>query len=309
MPTLSEVFGDALQPDPAIALPPVPIPVRTKAGPLHRLQFVIEFVGPRSAPAAAVAVLLDPRWRAALGEPQAFVMSPGDLEWKDLAPSPVGSFDSVALAWDLVSPQGELSAAAAQHLLDTAAQLEPTLSRRAMPLPIPEDVPKAIAQLRQVQDNFDAGVSLLVLPRSEKASEFELCVWCAKLGLTPNFAEGTFDFIVPGSPLPLFCASPLGDSESFSLEGAQRGDPCDGLLLGFSVPRSPEPIGGLEAMMRAAGVLAEKMWGEVYDDNNVPLAPSGRDLLRNELTQACRALDQLGMPPGSPEALRLFSAI
>jgi len=233
-------------------------------------------------------------------------MSPGDLEWVPLPSAPVGSFDSIALAWDLVSPQGELSSGAAQHLLETAKQLESTLSRRAMPLPIPADVPQAISQLRQVEENFDAGISLLVLPRSEQVSEYELCVWCAKLGLTANFAGGTFDFVVPGSPLPLFSASPLGDSESFTLEGAQRGDPCEGLLLGFSVPRSPEPMGGLEAMTRAAGVLAEKMWGIVYDENNAPLTSAGVDAIRHELIQACRALDQLGMPPGCPEALRLF---
>src|SRR4051812_41249846 len=186
MPTLSEVFGDALQPDPAIALQPVQIPVRKRSGPMPRMQFVVEFVGPRSVSAGSAAALLSPQWYSALGDPQAFAMSAVDVEWQPLSATTAGSYDSLAIAWDLISDKGQLSTQSAQHLLATAEQFAAHIQRRAMPMPVPEDLPKAISQLKRVQDNFDAGVSLLVLANSQEVSEFELCVWCGKLGLTPN---------------------------------------------------------------------------------------------------------------------------
>jgi hypothetical protein len=233
-------------------------------------------------------------------------MSAADVEWQPLTATTAGSYDSLAIAWDLLSDKGQLSVQSAQHLVATAEKFAEALQRRAMPMPVPEDIPKAISQIKQVSDNFDAGISILVLPNSQRVSEFELWVWCAKLGLTPNLVEGTFDWIVPGSPLPLFSVSPVGETESFTLDGAQRGDQHDGILLGFSVPRSPEPLAGLEGMFKAADFLAEKMWGKVYDENSSPLTDRTKQTMRSQLADAAAALQKLGFAPGSPEALRLF---
>lgn len=233
-------------------------------------------------------------------------MSTADVQWRPLTATNSGSYDSLALAWDLVTFKGQLSKQTAQHLLQTAEQFAQHIQRRAMPMPVPEDVPKALSQLKQVQQNFDAGVSILVLANSQSVSEFELWVWCAKLGLAPNLAEGTFDWLVPGSPLPLFSVSPVGDTESFTLEGAQRGDKHQGVLLGFSVPRSPEPMAGLEGMFAAAAALAGKMWGQVFDENNRPLTESTKQTMRAQLAQAVDSLQKLGFAPGSSDCQRLF---
>ncbi|HVT11558.1 MAG TPA: cell division protein ZipA C-terminal FtsZ-binding domain-containing protein [Fimbriimonadaceae bacterium] len=272
------------------------------------MQFVIEFVGPRSLSAGSAAALLSPEWQAALGNPQAFCMSAADVQWAPLTATSAGSYDSLALAWDLVTFKGQLSKQTAQHLLQTAEQFAQHIQRRAMAMPVPEDVPKALSHLKQVEQNFDAGVSILVLANSQEVSEFELWVWCAKLGLTPNLAEGTYDWIVPGSHLPLFSVSPVGDTESFTLEGAERGDKHEGVLLGFSIPRSPEPMAGLEGMFKAAAYFAEKMWGQVYDENNQPLTDAGKQTMRTQLAQAVDSLQRLGFPPGSSDCLRLFQA-
>jgi len=287
-------------------LQPVQIPVRTRTGPSPRLQFVVEFVGPRSVSAGLAAALLSPEWFAALGQPQAFCMSTADVEWQPLTAAVAGSYDSLAVAWDLQAGGGSLTRATARHLLATAEQFANHIQRRAMPMPVPDDVPKAISQLNQVSDNFDAGVSILVLPISKTVSEFELWIWCAKLGLTLNSGEGTFDWMVPSSRLPLFSVSPVGDTESFSLGAAQRGDRREGVLLGFSVPRSPEPIAGLEGMFKAASVLADRMPGTIYDENNRKLTERTQQTMRDQLADAVAALTKLGFAPGSPESLRLF---
>jgi hypothetical protein len=306
MATLSEVFGNALQPEPAIALQPVQIPIRKKSGPLHRLQFVIEFVGPRSVSAASAAALLHPQWVSALGEPQAFCMSAAHLEWQPLTPSSAGSYDSLAIAWDLITPKGQLSVQTARHLVATAEQFAQHIQRKVMPMPVPEDVPKALSHLKKVQDNFDAGVSVLALPASGVVNEFELWVWCAKLGLTPNLVGGSFEWIVPSSPLPLFSVSPLGGSEMFTLEGASRGDRHEGALLGFNIPRSPEPIAGLDGMFTVADYLAGRMGGAVFDENNKQLTEKAKQTLRQQMSDAATTLQKLGFAPGSPECQKLF---
>jgi hypothetical protein len=306
MPTIAEVFGDALQPEPSVALPPIQIPIRKKSGPMHRLQFVIEFVGPRSVSVTSAAALLHPQWFSAFGEPQAFAMSAADLEWQPLTPVTAGSYDSLAIAWDLITPKGQLSVQTARHLVGTAEQFAQHIQRKVMPMPVPEDVPKALSQLKKVQDNFDAGVSILVLPSSGVVNEFELWVWCAKLGLTPNLAEGSFEWIVPSSTLPLFSVSPLGDSEIFTLEGAKRGDQREGALLGFNIPRSPEPMAGLEGMFRAADFLAGRMGGAAFDENNKQLTDKARQTLRHQMVEAVTTMQKLGFAPGSPECLKLF---
>lgn len=307
MQTDLSFFGDSLRPDPAFALQPIQVPIRKKQGPLHRLQFVIEFVGPRSLSAGTAASLLSKEWYAALGNPTAFSMSTADVEWQTLSTSTAGSYDSLAIAWDLVSAQGEMSIQSAQHLLSIAEQFATYIQRRAMPMPVPEDVPKAIAQLKKVADNFDAGISLCVLPNERRVSEFELWVWCAQLGLTPNLVEGTFEWRVLAYDQPLFSLSPLNDSESFSAEGAKRGDQSEGVLIGFNIPRCPEPVAALDGMFKAADFLADKMYGKVYDENNKPLGDAGKKTLRSQLAGAVDALVQLGFPPGSTEALRLFA--
>lgn len=304
---IADVFEDNLRPDPALALAPPQIPVRKRSGPMPRLQFVVEFVGPRSLPAREAVQLIGPPWYGGLGEPQVFAMSAAHVEWAPLESAASGSYDSVALAWHLISDKGQLSKGTAQHLLETAEQFAGHIQRRAMPMPLPEDVPKAIAQLKQVQANFDAGVSLLVMSNSRQVSEYELWIWCAQLGLTPNLHEGTFDWMAPSSPLPLFSVSPIGETESFTLEGAQRGDQHEGVLLGFSLPRSPEPKAGLEGMLKAAAHLGERMWGTVFDDGNRPLDDGGIRTMWQQVADAVDAMVRLGIPPGSPEAIRLFS--
>jgi len=295
-----------LQPDPAVALRPVQIPIRKRPGPSPRLQFVIEFVGPRSVSASAAAALLSPDWKSALGEPEIYAMSQADVEWRPLTQTGAGSYDSLAIAWDLLTLRGQLSKQSAQHLLQTAERFAEQIRRRAMAMPVPDDVPKAISQIKQVEEHFDAGASVLVLANSREVNEYELWVWCAKLGLTSNLTEGTFDWLVPASPLPLFSVSPVGDTESFSLEGAQRGDRHEGVLLGFSVPRSPEPMAGLEAMFAAASFLGGKMPGKVYDENNRELTDRSRQTMRQELAEAVEAMTKLGFAPGSPECLKTF---
>src|SRR5947209_1046377 len=119
--TPSSIFGEQLQRDPAVALPDITVSAKLTPGPVRKQQFVIELVGPRTVPAANVKVLLDSQWQSALGKPQIFVMGGADQFWRPLLSNDSsGAYDSVALAWDLISPQGQLNANSSQQLWNVA---------------------------------------------------------------------------------------------------------------------------------------------------------------------------------------------
>src|SRR6185312_8968382 len=142
-----DLFGRQLEPDPAVALPDPEIRINPKKGPLYKVQYVLEFVGPRSVPASMACSLLRPEWYAALGQPQVFSMQPADLSWGMLTAKTEGSYDSLALTWDLLSLAGTLSSASAQHLLTIAEQFGSAINRRVAALPVPAEVDQAAARL------------------------------------------------------------------------------------------------------------------------------------------------------------------
>jgi hypothetical protein len=301
---VQSLFGGPLQPDPAVALrPPANLP-RPKSGPLHKVQYVIELVGPHSVLASSAAALLSPQWVAALGEPQMYAMAPSDTEWRPLTTNATGSYDSIALTWDIVSPRGELTSAAAEHLQRAVEQFAPSIQRRVMPLPIPADIDKTKRQLVQLRDNLDVGFGMAVLP---PAGIPERAVWttCARLGMDIG-PTGEFEWRVPGWNLPLLSVSPLGPADQFSLRAVQASAVHPALSLGFNVPTNPGPAETLEACFQVADALAASCAGTVIDENDRPLTEKSKNTYRENLKEAIHALTSVGFAPGSPEALRLF---
>src|SRR5688572_32004658 len=113
MADVTSVFGQTLSRDPRVGLPNPPAPKTERPGPEHKVQFVVELVGPRSCLASSAATLLDPKWFQALGQPHLYSMAPADKDWQTLTARADGSYDSLALAWDMVADRGELTSQAA----------------------------------------------------------------------------------------------------------------------------------------------------------------------------------------------------
>jgi hypothetical protein len=300
----TNLFGGPLAPDPAVALPPLDLLLPNKSGPLHRIQFVIEYVGPRSIPAATAAHLLSPEWYGALGQPQVFAMRASDLSWNRLQPTIDGSYDSLALAWDLISPLGNLTPNSAKNLLRTAEDFGPYISRRAMPMPPPTDLAGVVRGLQATKEALDVGLALSVVSNQGAFAERDLWVECARLGL--EFHDGGFDWRVPTHPNPLLTVTPFGDTDAFSLRGVQAGDRHPGVTIGFHLPLSAAPTQGLEGCFRVAAHLARTLGGVILDENDQPLNDATRQALRDELRRGLSLFAQAGMTTGSPEALRLF---
>lgn len=302
-----KVFGRPLAADPAIALKPFPIRVSNLPGPIRVLQYVIELVGPKSVLAASVEPLLTSQWHSALGNPQIFVMGPGDTAWQPFLKPVGGSFDSVALAWDMVADKGELSAQSATHLLQAAEKFAEGIQRRALALPQPDEIARSIAGLHDAHESLDIGFSLAIVPRAGDMPEKDVWLIATSLGLQldPN---GAFAWIHSDWPEPILSLTPLDNDNPFSAREVSNGRRQTGLSLGFNVPRSPDPMAALEACFHIASTFADAVDALIVDDEGSLLDAPGKSRYRNNLAAAVESLTQAGFAPGSAAALILFAS-
>jgi hypothetical protein len=299
-------FGDLLRPDPSVALaPPAIDPIIP--GPAHRAQFVVELIGPRSVPAAQIAPLIQPQWYEALGRPELYCMSPADTCWQPLNPRIDGSYDSVAAAWDVLSPRGTLSSGSASQLLQSCEQFARAVNRRAMGLPEPGDIDRVAKALLQVRDQLDVGVSIAIFPTAGRIPERDLWIACAALGLQFS-PDGAFVWKSPQHPNPLFSATPIGDAEAFSLGAVQAGTDHEGVTIGFNVPLCPNPMAAFDGAVRAAEYIARQIGGAAFDDSARPLSAKVRDALRRDLAGGVVMLEKATLRPGSASAIKVFGA-
>jgi hypothetical protein len=265
---------------------------------------VIELVGQRTVPASQAEALLDPRWRGVLGDPEVWVMAPADDVWRPLRTGGGASYDSIALAWNLFGDVGRLSAVSAQHLFHRAEEFAQAIARRAIPMPPPEEVERQIARLEEVRENLDFGLTIMaVVP--QPVPEAGLAGVCEGFGLVLS-PEGEYEWRHPNHSAPLLGVSLLTDGVGF-VPGSRRVH--DGVALGFSIPLSPGPEQSLHGAFVIGEALVARLGAKLYDDEGEPLDDRARRALATLLEQARQTLTQAGFPPGSAEALHLFSRV
>ncbi|MDR3688553.1 MAG: cell division protein ZipA C-terminal FtsZ-binding domain-containing protein [Fimbriimonas sp.] len=304
-PGVPDFFGQLLEADPEIALQPFELDLPLKAGPLHKIQYVIEFVGQRSVLAGAAAQLLAPDWYQALGHPLVFAMRPADLQWQRLTPAIDGSYDSLAMSWPLLGPQGAINHTSAKHLLELAERFGPYIQRRAMAMPVPREIDAYVRVLKQTQESLDIGFEISVLSSQASFAEKDLWVECARLGLSFS-PTGSFDWRVPSHPSPLFSVTPIGQTDAFSLANVQRGATHVGVTVGFSVPLCPAPTQAAEGAFYAAEHIARELDGRILDDSNRELSDLIKNQLLANLREAISLFAKVGMTTGSSETMALF---
>lgn len=306
MLTTDDLFGGPLLPDPKIELPgAIPVPA-WKNGPLPRIEFTIEMVGPYSVPAHAAARILDQDWYVALGHPQAWAMRPSDTKWDVLTGDKNGSYDSLALSWPIARPDGDLKTKAAVLLEKTTHHFAEAVNRRAVCLPRIEDVDYLSMDLRRVLANLDIGLCLTFHPTRRIVSELEIWRTCAALGLQFS-PDGSFVYRVRGSELALFEVLPLGPVEKFSLGNVQAGVQHEGVSIGCSIPMCPNPEKAIEGALRTARAFCERIGGKATDDEGRFVDAAVAQSLIEQAQHANKLFEQAQLVPGSPEAVRLFS--
>ncbi|RYG43871.1 hypothetical protein EON79_16135 [bacterium] len=298
-------FGVPLLRDPAIALPETIVLPRIKHGPLHKVEFVVELAGPKTAAAAAVSRLLDYDWYTALGHPRLWGMRPSDDRWQPLAASHDGTYDSIALSYPIIRPDGRLDARAASQIMEHATEFGNMIGRRAMPLPQVGEVERLSRELESIRDNLDVGVSFAFAPSRGKVAERDLWPIFAALGLQfgPN---GNFEYKPLGAERGLFEVLPIGEADRFSLAAVRGGTQHEGVSLGFRLPTCPNPIRAIEGLLRAGRALCERVGGKLLDENSHFVDARIAQNSINNVTAADTTLRKAGVEPGSAEAVLLW---
>lgn len=304
-PGLPDLFGQSLQADPEIALQPLRLDIPLKTGPLHKIQFVIEFVGQRSVLAGNACQLLSPDWYQALGKPKLHCMRPADLQWQPLTAATDGSYDSLAMTWDLLAPGGNISSTSAAHLFELAETFAPYIQRRAMAMPVPREVDTVVTALKEAKNMLDIGIELSVMSSHASFAERDLWIECAKLGLEFSPA-GSFDWKVPGHPYPLLSVTPIGQVDAFSLSNVQRNMNHVGVTIGFSLPLNIAPAQAIEGSFYVAERIARDLDARILDDADRELTEAIKNQLRQELKQGLSLFARAGMTTGSSETIGLF---
>jgi FtsZ-interacting cell division protein ZipA len=81
----------------------------------------------------------------------------------------------------------------------------------------------------------------------------------------------------------------------------------DPVLL-LDVPQVRRPEQSFDEMLKLATQLAQALSAQLVDDRHRPVNDQGLALIRTEIGKATQALRDIGIDPGSPRALRLFTA-
>jgi len=80
-----------------------------------------------------------------------------------------------------------------------------------------------------------------------------------------------------------------------------------GLTLELDVPRTPEPVRAFVQFGELARRLAQYLEGSIVDEKRAPISPAAFEQILAQIRTVERAMTERSVPPGSPEALRLFS--
>src|SRR5688572_346 len=80
-----------------------------------------------------------------------------------------------------------------------------------------------------------------------------------------------------------------------------------GLTFALDLPHVADPASALAEMVGVAASMAEKLGGELVDDNRRPLTEAGIASIRRSLDKVVQDMEAHGITPGSALARRLFS--
>jgi len=100
----------------------------------------------------------------------------------------------------------------------------------------------------------------------------------------------------------------LGARDGTPFSAATMRDASPGALsLALDVPRAPETRRAFESMARLAHQLSGTLGGNIVDDNGSALDERAIGAIAQQLDTVRAQLEERGLAPGSPAALRLFS--
>ncbi len=278
-------------------IPPIPQPAESQ-GPRVAVQFVVELVGPQPLAGLKAREVFSHPWFEALGRPMVYAMAPSDASWRLLTPSENAVvYDSLALAWPYLDRRGHLTSRSAERLFHTAERLATGLERVAMPLTPPELVDERVRDLQQLQEALDASVAVTVQPAQ---GWYDLEPLMAVLGGL-GFAQQSGRLSLASSEWP----EPLLEAQ-VSTDARTAPNKASAVDLGFRVARNPIPLWTLDALFEAVDAVDRLHRSLAIDDEGSLVDGARRDWMRQQVALLVEALQENGLPAGSPEARMVF---
>ena len=93
----------------------------------------------------------------------------------------------------------------------------------------------------------------------------------------------------------------------FDDAAARGGNYYGGLTFALDVPQSPNPVAAFDDMAHVAASFAQKLGGQLVDDNKRPLTDAGLATIRRTVEAVAAQMESQGVPAGGALARRLFS--
>lgn len=229
----------------------------------------------------------------------------GHASWQRLGTESRGEYNEIAgcmLLADRNGPATQLQIEAFQKL---AGEIAASLPGAFNGLSAADEADRAEA-LDRLCAELDMQIGLTVRkvpPATIAGTRLRGVAEAAGFRLAPT---GRFEFVQDDTGAVLFTLQSLTD-EAFTLESLRQGA-TPGVVFLLDVPRVADPPRAFDQMKLAAKRMALTVGGELVDDNGRPLNDAGLATIREQVVAADDALGRHNIEPGSPRALKLFTA-
>jgi hypothetical protein len=288
-----------------------PEPVTRDYGPRPWLEYVVDLVGPTPCPRSALLSVLTERVLEELGGPEVYGRALGEDEWTFAqVPGVPEQIEDLAFGWNLAPRCGDPpNPRLLRHYRDRLGRLLRPLERRLRPRETPEQAQGRSNELIRFRGDWDVGVALVLrAPWLRRYDTRE--IWDAATALGMRWGHlGLFHWHnQPGLPGDerLFSLWSIEAPGTFSPECAAAGVTVSEIALGFSIPRSPDPLAVFDRMVTAGRYLHARLGGKLLVGQVAIANERVLRLWRGRIRIAIDELTAAGFPPGSSRAMQLF---
>jgi cell division protein ZipA len=311
---VDRVLGRQADQDDSCSLPPLdlaPEPLRRDYGPRPWLEYIVDLVGPTPCPRSALLSVLTERALEELGGPELYGRAAGEETWTFAqVPGIPEELEELALGWNL-APRGcdPPNPRLLRHYRDRLGRLLRPLERRPRPRETPEQALDRSIELIRLRDDWDVGVALVLrAPWLRRYSTRDIWDAATALGLRWGHLDLFHWHNRPGLPGDehLFSLWSVEEPGTFSPECAAAGVTVPEIALGFSIPRSPDPLGVFDRMVTAGRYLQSRLGSKLLVGQVAIASERVLRLWRGRVRIAADELTAAGFPPGSSKAMQLF---
>jgi hypothetical protein len=285
--------------------------------PLPRESAPQTSAGPQPDPDIECVVLLQPVKPVSAGELAAglharigkplrwFGRRQGGGVWNRLASDSRGEYGEIAACLLLADRNGAAGARELESFVNVVAELAPTLPAAFTAPELADEIARA-ETLDRLCAELDMQIGITVR-RGDGApitgTKLRGVAEAAGFRLAPG---GRYEWVQDDTGAVVYSLSSL-EGVPITIDGLRSGG-LPGVVLVLDVPRVADPARAFDQMKVAAKRLAQTLDADIVDDNRRPLQDEALAKIRGQVVAAAAALREVHIEPGSPRALKLFSA-